>query len=129
MPRVRRTANPLAVVEAQIGRMQQALGKLQVEIARLRRMQARSQPQSAGQTPLTLRDARQAAEHEFILEVGERCGWNRTQMVRTLRLDRKSLYRRMQTYGMVAAHPAPSGPPPRKATMLARPQPQAGRRQ
>jgi len=115
MPRVRRTANLLAVVEAQISRMQEALGKLQVEIARLSRMQARSQPQAAGQAALTLREARQAAEREFILDVGERCGWNRTQMARTLRLDRKSLYRRMQTYGMVAAHPAPSGPPPRKA--------------
>lgn len=127
MPRVRRNANPLAVVETQVSRMQDALANLKLEIARLLRMQERSVPREARQAPKTLREARQIAERQFLLEIGEQCGWNRAKMARTLKIDRKSLYRHMQQLDMLAAHPAMSAPARRPASK-AGPAPKAWRR-
>lgn len=114
MPRSSRSAGTLAAAAVQIGRMQQALTRLQGEIAKLIRTQERDRPRDAARRPATLRAALQAAEQQAILEVGEECGWNRTRMARALKVDRKSLYRKMQAYDLVDAHPAPYVMPSRK---------------
>jgi len=116
MPKARRTDYSLVVVEAEMGRMQQTLAKLQGEVARLLRLQERNRERRPGEAPKTLQEALEEAERQYLLEVGQECGWSRTRMARVLKLDRKSLYRRMHKYGLAEAHPVSAGPPPRKVS-------------
>lgn len=126
MPRARRGEYSLAVVESEMGRMQQALAKLQTEVARLVRVHGRERARRPGEAPKTLAAALAEAEHQHLLEVGQECGWSRSRMARVLEIDRKSLYRRLHAYGLAEAHPAAGGPSPRQVSR--RPRTVRGRR-
>lgn len=62
----------------------------------------------------SLREALRALERAYLVRVGDALGWNRTVMAQRLRLDRKSLYRRLRRTGLHDVgeredDPAPAG--------------------
>lgn len=100
MPQTLLGEKRLAGVEARLVKIQEMLPRMLAELRELRRLSARQVPPMHAALAKSLREARTQAEREYFIAIGDRCGWNRSQMARSMGIDRKGVHRGLHKFGL-----------------------------
>ncbi|MCL4461740.1 MAG: sigma-54 dependent transcriptional regulator [Nitrospirae bacterium] len=80
-----------------------------IDLAAIERMLGSRMVSSGAEEILSLRDAREGFEREYIQDVLQKCGGNMTRASEVLRVDRTSLYRKLKTGPSEEAHAEEGG--------------------
>ncbi len=80
-----------------------------IDLGAIERMLGSRMVSSGAEEILSLRDAREGFEREYIQDVLQKCGGNMTRASEVLRVDRTSLYRKLKTGPSEEAHAEEGG--------------------